>query len=112
MTRRHAKSGAKSFEPAELNKYNCEYFFHSRSLVTQLKKLQTLITLKSTRTAQASTCVMVNIYSFFAAVLSGSAWFVNPLLAIHDSCRPVSCLIMFFGTLHVYCKQCGPRSDC
>lgn len=34
------------------------------SLLTQLKKLQSLVTLKSTRTAQASTCVMVLLLSF------------------------------------------------
>lgn len=34
------------------------------SLVSQLKKLQSLLSLKSTRTAQASTCVMVLLLSF------------------------------------------------
>lgn len=34
------------------------------TLMSQLKKLQTLISLKSTRTAQASTCVMVLLLSF------------------------------------------------
>ncbi|KAH3840396.1 hypothetical protein DPMN_113844 [Dreissena polymorpha] len=34
------------------------------TLINQLKKLQSLITIKSTRTAQASTCVMVLLLSF------------------------------------------------
>ncbi|WAR00404.1 CR3L3-like protein [Mya arenaria] len=37
---------------------------NNMSLMNQLKKLQTIITLKSTRTAQASTCVMVLLLSF------------------------------------------------
>lgn len=54
------------------------------SLVNQLKKLQSLLNLKSTRTAQASTCVMVLLLSFAFLIVPN----FNPFRE-HDSMEEV-----------------------